>query len=234
MMKDEELAHIADECKDWEYMDKLYNEIQGFQLTKIQKIEEDRFDLFMYSNELLHKSVIAYYHAETHEYKLRVCIGFFEFCRIEFITSDRNRFQQILDHQLVSLISSLVAFDPKTVSSLIVNKGICTWEYARKLPEKLEGYQLFIRPEEPQRINNGSYIIIDYVDFSRESDVSIYYNMYRDEFFGEARIRRIPDVNYDFDSHSLSELQEKIEQYLVPRLREVRNRAERKKEIQNT
>lgn len=233
-MKDEELASIAEECKDWNYLDKLPDEVHGFQLKKLQKIEEDRFDLFMYSNEHLHKSLVAYYHAETHEYKLRVCIGFFEFCRIEFITPTRDKFQQILDDQLIPLISSLVAFDSKTVSSLILNKGICTWAYARKLPEELEGYQLFIRPEEPQRINNGSYIIIDYVDFSRESDVSIYYNMYRDEFFGEARIRKIPDVNYDFDSHDLSELQEKLEQYLIPRLREVRSRANKQKEKQNT
>ena len=52
--------------------------------------------------------------------------------------------------------------------------------------------------------------------------LSIYYNIYRDEFFGEARIWSIPDVNYDFDSTSLGELEEKLRIYMVPRLQEIR------------
>ena len=58
------------------------------------------------------------------------------------------------------------------------------------------------------------------------SDVTIYYNMYRDEFFGEARIHSIPDVTYDFDSNELVELQEKLEKHLVPRMREARQAAD--------
>lgn len=94
------------------------------------------------------------------------------------------------------------------------------------MPETLEGYQLFIKPQQPVKINNGSYIIIDYVDFTHASDVTIYYNMYRDEFFGEARIHSIPDVTYDFDSNELVELQEKLEKHLVPRMREARQAAD--------
>ena len=69
-------------------------------------------------------------------------------------------------------------------------------------------------------------MIIDYVDFSHGSDVTIYYNMYRDEFFGEARVHSIPDVTYDFDSNELNELEEKLERYLVPRLQQARTAAE--------
>ena len=109
-------------------------------------------------------------------------------------------------------------------------KGIKSIEefsaFAKELPETLEGYQLFIKPQQPVKINNGSYIIIDYVDFTHASDVTIYYNMYRDEFFGEARIHSIPDVTYDFDSNELVELQEKLEKHLVPRMREARQAAD--------
>ncbi len=107
------------------------------------------------------------------------------------------------------------------------DKEILTWEAGHELPEELEGYSLFIKPEYPVKINNGSYILIDYVDFSLESNVTVYYNIYRDEFFSEARIWNIPDVNYDFDSNTLSELEECLQRYLVPRLREVRQRAEK-------
>ena len=59
---------------------------------------------------------------------------------------------------------------------------------------------------------------MDYVDFSLESSFTLYYNIYRDEFFAEARIWNIPDVNYDFDSNELPELEEKLHQRLLPRL----------------
>lgn len=45
-------------------------------------------------------------------------------------------------------------------------------------------------------------------------------------FFAEARIWNIPDVNYDFDSNELPELEEKLHQRLLPRLQEIRKRAE--------
>ena len=56
--------------------------------------------------------------------------------------------------------------------------------------------------------------------------MTVYFNIYRDEFFSEARIWNIPDVNYDFDSNTLPELEERLQTYLVPRLQEVRRRAE--------
>ena len=49
--------------------------------------------------------------------------------------------------------------------------------------------------------------------------------MFRDEFFGEARINNIPDMNYVFDSQKLSELQEKLKLHLIPRLQEIHQRA---------
>ena len=117
-------------------------------------------------------------------------------------------------------------FNPKTLSSIVSDKKITEWALGRELPEKLEGFSLFIRPAQPVKINNGSYIVVDYVDFSLESSFTLYYNIYRDEFFAEARIWNIPDVNYDFDSNELPELEEKLHQRLLPRLQEIRKRAE--------
>ena len=75
-------------------------------------------------------------------------------------------------------------------------------------------------------ITNGSYIIIDYSDFALESNFIVSYNIFRDEFFGEARIHRIPDVSYAFDARELDELAQKLEQRLPARLREIRSRAD--------
>jgi hypothetical protein len=120
----------------------------------------------------------------------------------------------------------LLAMNPATLSSIVVDKKILTWEAGQELPAEKEGFSLFIRPQEPVKINNGSYIVIDYVNFALESSFTVYYNIYRDEFFAEARIWNIPDVSYEFDASDLEELEEKLRSRMTARLQQVRKWAE--------
>ncbi|WP_303105486.1 hypothetical protein [uncultured Mitsuokella sp.] len=225
-MKDETRDRVEADIKDWAYLRELPDTWHGFTLQRLALVAGDCYDIYRYENEELHKSVTAYFHEETHEYKLRVKIGLIEFCRIEFITAKFDVFEALLRAQFETVLAGLAQFDPASIGSIVRDKKIMTWEAAKELPETLEGFTLYIRPAEPVKINNGSYIVIDYVDFTLESSVTVYYNIYRDEFFSEARIWNIPDVNYDFDSGTLSELEERLQTYLVPRLQEVRTRAE--------
>lgn len=197
----------------------------GFQLCRKQQIIERMYDLYSYIHPQLHKKVVIYYHEETHEYKVRVYIGLIEFCRIEFITAKLDDFERILRLQFEKLLKDMETYNPASLSSIVLKMGIKEWGENCSLPETCEGFRLFISPQQPEKINNGSYVLINYVDFSIESDFTIYYNIYRDEFFGEARIWDIPDVNYDFDSASLDELAAKLQTYMVPRLQEIRQRA---------
>ena len=105
-----------------------------------------------------------------------------------------------------------------------MKKKILEWDYVAKLPETIEGFKLFIKPAQPVKTINGSYIIFDYCDFATDSNFIIYYNVFRDEFFGEAKIRKIPEMNYAFDSHELIELEEKLDEHLLARLKEIRSR----------
>lgn len=225
-MKDETRDRVEADIKDWAYLRELPDTWHGFTLQRLALVAGDCYDIYRYENEELYKSVTAYFHEETHEYKLRVKIGLIEFCRIEFITAKFDVFEALLRAQFETVLAGLAQFDPASIGSIVRDKKIMTWEAAKELPETLEGFTLYIRPAEPVKINNGSYIVIDYVDFTLESSVTVYYNIYRDEFFSEARIWNIPDVNYDFDSGTLSELEERLQTYLVPRLQEVRTRAE--------
>ena len=90
----------------------------------------------------------------------------------------------------------------------------------------MEGFKLFITPHEPKRVLNGSYIVADYSDFSIESNFIIYYNEFRCEFFGEARVKNIPEMRYDFDSKTIEELEQKLDNQLAERLRGIRERAQ--------
>lgn len=225
-MKDETKARVETETENWAYMAELPMDWHGFRLLRQMKINGDMYDLYSYVNEKNNRSVTVYFHEETKEYKVREKVGLIEFCRIEFITSEFASFERLLKQHFEDMMQELSVFDRKTISSTVMEKGILEWEYGKSLPESLEGFQLFTHPAEPLRITNGSYILFDYSDFSIESNFIIYYNMYRDEFCGEARIHRIPDVNYLFDSTTLPELEEKLSRHLVPRLQEIRRRAE--------
>ncbi len=226
-MQEETKAKVEADIKDWHYLEELPDSCHGFNLNRDQHIIENMYDLYSYTNPQLHKKVIIYYHEETHEYKVRVKIGLIEFCRIEFITAKLESFEQLLRAQFEGLLSDMENYNREAIGSIILKKGIVEWGGETELPASCEGFTLFIKPQNPEKINNGSYVIINYVDFSIESDFTIYYNIYRDEFFGEARIWDIPDVNYDFDSNSLAELSAKLQTYMVPRLQEIRQRAEK-------
>ncbi len=228
-MKAETLEKIKQELSSWPDMEAMPQVLHGFLLERLEQEVEDCYDIFSYRNEPLHRSVTAYYHEETHEYKLRVKIGLIEFCNIAYISEDVEVFRAHTEERLGDYLHSLTVFDEKSLGTILRQKKVTSWEAAKDLPEELEGFTLFIRPQEPVKINNGSFIILDYVDFSIESSVTIYYNLYRDEFFGEARIRSIPDVSYDFDATELGELEARLQRDLEARLHEVRMRANAQK-----
>ena len=229
-MKEETIAKIKEETDGWEYMAALPEEWHGFTLKREPVIGKDKYDLYSYVNEKWHKSAIVYFHEETHEYKVRLKIGLIEFARIEFITAKLSVFEELLEAQFEQVLQDMAQFNPATLSSIVEGLNLPEWQFGRDLPAESEGFELFIRPSQPVKINNGSYIVIDYVDFTLASSFTVYYNIYRDEFFSEARIWNIPDVNYDFDSNDLQELEEKLRTRMPARLQQVRKWAVEQKD----
>ncbi|ORT98981.1 hypothetical protein D081_2267 [Anaerovibrio sp. JC8] len=224
-MKPEILEKIQQETADWAYLDELPAEMYGLALSKRYKEVGDTFELFSYTNEAKHLALVTYYHQETKEYKLKIRRGLTEFCLMEFITASFGEYEQHLRKNLESAVHDLAIYNPDAISYVTKAMKIPEWDYKGILPEELEGYKLFINPTQMVRVLNGSYIVFDYSDFEIESNFIIYYNEFRSEFFGEARIRNIPEMNYTFDSKSLLELEDKLKAHLVDRLREVRQRA---------
>ena len=224
-MKEETIQQVETDVCDWAYLKRLPPMLEGFSYRRDMHVEEDIYALFSYENNAMHRAASAYYHEETKEYKLSVLIGLTNFCRIEFIAPNIAAFEKRLDEHLRKLLVELVTFDPKTISSIVCKKKIMEWEYGRSLPTELEGFELFIAPEKPLKITNGSYIILDYSDFSIASNFVIYYNIFRDEFFGEGRVHGIPEINYLFDSHDLAGLATKLEHHLASRLQDIRQKA---------
>ncbi len=226
-MKDEAIQKIKNETADWTYMKELPESIQSFQLHELRQVNEDMYDLYSYINEAAHRSATIYYHAETEEFKVRIHLGSFEFCVTECISPDLENFEQNLRRRFDDVLRDLSEFNPDHVDVMFKAKHILDWKFASTLPQNIEGFELFIHPSQPFRITNGSYIILDYEHFRLKSNLAIYYNIYRDEFFADERIAAVPDTDYDFDSETLDNLQEKISCFLAARLKTIRERAEK-------
>ncbi len=224
-LKEKIIERVNQEAGEWEYLSQLPKELYTMKLTKLYGENEDMFELFSYTNEERHLGLCAYFHQETEEYKVRIWIGLTEFCLIEFITASFQVFEKQLRHSLEGAVHDLVAYNPDSMSYVTKELDIVSWDYKGILPQELEGFQLYITPATPIRVLNGSYIVFDYSDFAIKSNFIIYYNEFRCEFFGEARIANIPEMNYIFDSKTIPELEEKLKAHMVDRLQEIRRRA---------
>lgn len=231
-MKKEVEEKVREELAGWEYLDSLPAEWHGFALTRCDNVDGAFYEFLSYENKATHRRLVIYFHQETMEYKLKVGYGLTEFCRIDCIAAGRDEFEALLRRYLEEILQEMAAERVENIGSFVLKKNIMNYDFGDLLPEELEGFQLFIRPSAPVPITNFSYIIIDYENFELESNVTIYYNVLRDEFFGEARICRIPTMSYQFDAGTLDGLTEKLRANLIPRLQYVRESAllEREKE----
>ena len=210
------------QIKEWELLAKLPTEFAGFSLIIELQERGTQYCIFSYQNAEWHKSFSVIYDKATKEFLARAVIGLTEYFDVNFIVGDIELLEKLLVNRLKDTLTNLAVFHRERLDSIILDKKILEWSYGKELPEELAGFTLFIKPSEPVKIINGSYVIIDYSDFSKESSLVIYYNIFRNEFFGEARIRRTPQMSAAFDANTLDKLQENIKNHLKNVLENVR------------
>lgn len=202
------------QINDWKLLTKLPSEIAGFTLAVELQERGTQYCIFTYQNKEWHKSFSVVYDKATKEFLARAVIGLTEYFDVNFIVGDIDLLEKLLRNRLKDTLTNLAVFNREKLDSIMIDKKILEWPYGKELPEELAGFTLFIKPSEPVRIINGSYVVIDYSDFSNESSLVIYYNIFRDEFFGEERIRRTPQMSAVFDADTLDKLQENIANHL--------------------
>lgn len=222
-MKAESKERITAELSTTKFFDTLPAEIDGYTLRKIFSDDDDKFYYFAYDNEKLHRSLAAYFHEETAEYKVRVKIGLTEFCLTKFFTGKLENFIKILDADIKSALENLSTPADTKTDYLIADQNFSAWQYPKTLPKNIEGFELFITPENPVKITNGSYIILNYSDFEKNSDLTIYYNVYKNNFSGETKIKLVPNVSYLFDADNLKNLESNLQKSLAAELSHIKN-----------
>ena len=215
---------IENEVNEHNFFKSLKDNVYEFKLIKSFREVGALYELFSYVNEIKHRGLKAYYHADTNEYRISINFGLNEFCLTEFFTEKTSTFADKLKAELEDVLKLINDFDGAQ-NVFVEQKGIPSWIYAEKLPEYLEGFELFISPNKYLEVTNGSFVIINYSDFTINSDLAIYYNIFSDNFGSEARINGAPTVIYDFDSDDLKELEEKLECNLAEQLKKIRGEA---------
>ena len=199
MGKPKPIEEIAAELKDWELLAQLPQEIEGFTLQPGTGIKGQILNIAAYVNEAMHCRLDITYTSETFDYVPVKTVGLHTFRDERYFCRDRERFGQMLLTQLPELIRNV---DRKTLHKMpfeAAELGSEKWEFWRSLPRELEGYELFITPDNPLPYINGSFIFLDYTDFAGGNQIYFSYNIFRDELFAEMRSHNLPLTTESFD-----------------------------------
>lgn len=193
------MEEIAAELKDWELLAQLPQEIEGFTLQPGTGIKGQILNIAAYVNEAMHCRLDITYTSETFDYVPVKTVGLHTFRDERYFCRDRERFGQMLLAQLPELIRNV---DRKMLHKMpfeAAEVGFEKWEFWRSLPRELEGYELFITPDNPLPYINGSFIFLDYTDFVGGNQIYFSYNIFRDELFAEMRSHNLPLTTESFD-----------------------------------
>ncbi|MDF2636503.1 MAG: hypothetical protein K0R78_3377 [Pelosinus sp.] len=216
------MEKIIAQVEEWELLKKLPKEFGEFTLQIELEQRNTQYCIFSYQKKKEHKSFSVLYDQATKEYFARTVIGLTEYFDVNFIVGEIQQLENLLVQRLKNVLSNLSYFNRENIDSIVHEKEIMDWSYGEELPEKLLGFELFIKPDEPVKVLNGSYIILDYSDFNTQSNLTVYYNIFRDEFFGETRIKGTPAMLAIFDTKDFEDLQKIFASQLTSVLENIR------------
>ncbi|MDF2876143.1 MAG: hypothetical protein K0R22_2826 [Sporomusa sp.] len=216
------MEKIIEQVTDWEFLRKLPPEIYGFTLINEFMTCGSQYRIFTYNNQSARRSFTVMYDKATKDFLVRTVIGLTELCDISFITGNLAALEKLLTERMDKTLWGLAHFEPACLCAQFAGKKITEWAYTSQLPKQLAGFELFITPQEPFKGLNGSYVIIDYSDFATESNLVVNYNIFRDQFFSEIRLRRTPLMTSEFDAKTLPDLEERLKGNLNPTLEQLR------------
>lgn len=218
---------MVDELKPaegWDYLQSLPESHSEFILEWENCWDGLLYRIFSYRNPAARRSVGIVYDKGTLEYMLRIKVGLTEFCDVRFIHPDRQAFEHTLQIGLLPLLEMLKQCEPERMETLFRNKKIVEWGYERFLPQQLQGFDRYLCPRTCVQVTNGSYLILDYSDFSCDSSLRFFYNVFRDDFFAEFLIRGVPEASQAYDSKTLTDFEACLKKQLEASLVELRQK----------
>ena len=193
------ITEIAAEIENWDLLQKLPKQIGDFILCPGSGIKGQILNIAAYVNEKTHCRLDLTYTSETFDYVPVKTVGLHTFRDERYFARDREHFAKMLLQHLDDIIKSI---DRKEVHKFDYEAEALhfeQWDYWRSLPQLLEGYELFITPENPLAYINGSFIFLDYTDFENGNQVYFSYNIFRNEIFAEMKKDNLPLTTDAYD-----------------------------------
>lgn len=198
----------------WEIEKELPQNIGEFRLKRIDVQEDRKYYAFSYIGEKTGWEVKALFDEETMDFMIKADFRLFVISQIEMISGDFDSFKIIIKNMLPEFIRKEM-IERNKVSVLVKNKGFIDWDYSKALPETIHEYKRVIAPDMPVLGLNGSYIIAAYECKKNNSGILFFYNMYRNEFYGEMRLGGIPKIIHKYDAPAIKAFEQKVIKNLV-------------------
>lgn len=201
------MTTMIEEIQNWTYLQTLPGESYGFQkqMLKLEKNKEEVIKIFSFVNQDSHCQVEGFYDEKTSDFMLYCQMGFHLFHDIRFISKNLNNYEERLDQYLFSLMGKLDPNQSRVDDFFIRRKELDQW-MPKDLNEKIGDMRLYISPPNFFSTINGAVVLLDYSDFEKNNQVSLFYNRMRDDFYAEKRIGGMIERIPEFDCSSLDEL----------------------------
>lgn len=197
------IKEIEAQLPDWDFLQNLPAQVGNFTLQPGTGIQGQILNMAAYVDAVHHCRLDLTYTSETFDYVPVKTIGLHVFRDERIFCRDREHFAAMVQQQLPRLLDSVDRTKAHKLPWSAQGLGFDQWEYWRSLPQELEGYQLFITPDNPVAYINGSYIFLDYTDFNTGNQLYFAYNSFRNEIFAEKKQGCLPLTTNEFDVKDL-------------------------------
>lgn len=205
------MTNIIEKIDNWRYLQSLPEEKYGFQkkIFRPEKNKEEIIPIFSFINQNSHCEVQGFYDKKTSDFMLYCQMGFHLFHDIRFISKEEKDYEKKLDQYLFLLLENLDPTQSRINDFFIRRKKLDQW-LPNDLKEQVGEMKLYISPPSFFSTINGAVVLLDYSDFEKNNQVSLFYNRMRDDFYAEKRTCGVIERISEFDCNSLAELNEII------------------------
>lgn len=216
-MSDEKLEEERKKRRDsflaWDIEKELPMDIGDYRLSRLDVQEGRIYEAFAWTNAKNGWQVRAIFDEETMDYMIKMDLGFVVLTEIEVITGDFGKFQDFVRRWTKEAIEKEL-IHRSHVSRLVENHAFTTWDYESALPQRVGAFTRIIEPKESVQGLNGSYIMAVYECKEKNLAALFFYNVYRDEYYGEFQSAGIPIIIHNYDAKEVVTFEKLLKAHL--------------------
>lgn len=198
---------------DWDIEKELPGKIGDYSLHRMDVQDHGIYRAFGYTGQQHGWTVQAIFDEETMDYMVKTDFRLFTLTDIDMITGDFSAFRKSAD-RLLTLHIQRELIDRGKVSVLVRGRAFTVWNYQSVCPEHVREFTRVIDPSAPVLGLNGSYVIAAYESQKDRAGLLFFYNIYRNEYYGEMRKNGVPVIIHQYDAHSTEELESAIADHM--------------------